>query len=122
MTCREALPIIVEYQQRFLVEPQPKWPHWYTEKRVNGIYAIEVLKRQCKLSLDENIDDVLYKLICTFFQLELEFDYSNKDLVHIYEQCQEELETFQKFIFNKEKIINEFSEYCKECRQLDYKA
>ena len=50
------------------------------------------------------------------------FDDENKPLVLTYEQCQEECEAFEKFIFNRRKLLYEFSEYNKECRKLDIKA
>lgn len=122
MTCKEAYPLLVEYRQRFLVEPQPKWPTYYTKERTNAIYAINTVERQFKLCPDEDVHKVLYRVICLFFEMELAFDDENKPLVLTYEQCQEECEAFEKFIFNRRKLLYEFSEYNKECRKLDIKA
>ena len=70
MTCKEAYPLLMEYRQRFLVEPQPKWPAYYTKERTNAIYAINTVERQFKLCPDEEVRRVSYRV--TWLVVEME--------------------------------------------------
>lgn len=116
MTCKEAYPFLIEYRQRFLVEPQPGWPAYYFGERTSSIFAINTVERQFKLCPDEDVHKVLHRVICLFFQMELAFDEENKPLVLTYEHCQEECEMFEKFIYNRSRILNEYSELNQKCR------
>lgn len=117
MKADDGLKYIEEYRQRFLFPPGSKYPEYYSTKIINGIFAINTLSRQYNLSPDEDAIELAYNVSVLFFKLSIMFEENDWARTN-FEQAQEEIENFMKFLFNKEKIQNDFREYCKEHRKL----